>query len=421
VKFEVNLGLRAKMTRALLLICCAAACSPGAALTDAGSDAGESGTPDAGVDGGQPPNYCAIDAGHGLGGPVAISGDPGAPGGFGDPSVLYPTDAGTGYLTYTAVAVASANTRWASSTDHGATWTYGGDVNAVTPLTIVTSDDGVCDAGMCTGSWVHEVSSLIDDPGDPDSTRRYKVFTHSYFINALGQEHYEIGSIDLWTTAAMQAGAVWGETRLLGWQSSSSQSSAGVATVVTTDPQLSPLLGNCYAMTEPGALAHDGVIELALGCESIVPPASVPIEISLIRSYDHAATWSPVAKLLSVTDAAALGGTGQWGPEVNAADLFVANGVTYLFASPNGAVVMPTSTSGYRGCVVIPFQDLDAGQLVRCGTAPAVVASFQDPNDLFNGACTYAEGASAAGVMGLDLDNTRSPPFQLWASGIDLP
>ncbi len=379
------------------------------ALTDARADGGACG---------------AHDAAHPPSPSLAVSGDPGgAPLGYGDPSLLYPAGATAGYMTYTAVGPSSAFTRFATSTDHGATWSYVGDVNAVSPLTITTNDTTVCGAASCTGVWVHEVSSLIDDATDPDAARRYKVFAHSYFIqgsagpsaNAL---HYEIGSIDLFTTASLRAGATWVETRLLGWTSSSSQSSTGLSAVVTTDPTLSPLLGACVAMTEPGALAHDGVIELALGCERYVSPTSVPIEIVLIRSSDHGAHWTPVSKLLDANDASALGASGPYGPQLNAADLFVSGGTTYLLATPNGPITnLGSATSGYRGCLSIPLSNLDAGTLVRCSGVPAASEVILGGVGLFHGACTWAEGATAAGVMGLTASQTSAPTFQLFASG----
>ena len=79
-----------------------------------------------------------------------------------------------------------------------------------------------------------------------------------------------------------------------------------------------------------------------------------------------------------------------------------------------------STTPGYRGCLLLRFADVDAGALSRCGSAPAVVASFGGDAGLFSGACTFAVGASRAGVMGLSAAVSRSAPFQLWASGVDV-
>jgi hypothetical protein len=395
---------------------------PGTTQPDGGEPSHDAGPSDGGpLDSGS--LFCGVDGGHAVTavGP-AINDEPGAVLGYGDPSLVYPAGADSGFMTYTAVGFALAQTRIASSADHGASWTYLGQVNETTPLTISTSDLQVCGASSCSGTWVHEVSSAIDDAADPNSAQRYKVFAHSYFIPDGGAAQYNIGSIDLWTASNLKDGGAWTETRLFGWSSSSPRSSNGVRFVVTTDPTLSSLLGACDAMTEPGAMVRGATIDLALGCERIVSASSVPIEIMLIRSADHGATWTPVGNLLDVNDAALLGATGPWGPQVNGADLFEANGAYYLYATPNGPVTsLGATTSGYRGCDAFQFADIDAGTLVRCGGAPVVFDSFQGSPGLFNGACTFAEGASAVGVMGLTADINRMPVFQLFATGVPGP
>jgi hypothetical protein len=351
---------------------------------------------------------------------LGLAGDPGAaPLGYGDPSLAYAPDASVGFLTYTAVGPSAASTRIARSGDRGASWTYVGAVNQVTPLTLATSNAEVCGASTCAGSWVHEVSSLVEDPTDPDPARRFKVFGHSYFIAASGGLHYEIGSIDLWTSGDVSATATWAETRLLGWSSSSPRSSSGVQTVVSTDPALAPLLGSCLALTEPGALVLDGVIHLALSCVRFESATSIPIEIELLRSADHGASWQPVSTLISVADARLLGASGPTGPQASAADLFVAQGRPYLFVTPSGPVTSTgATTNGYRGCVVIPFEQLSTGTLARCAGGLAVSDSFAGPPGLFNGACTWAEGAPGAGVMMLSADATRPSPWRISSTGL---
>lgn len=403
--------MRRALAVALAALVAACKSAPGGAA-DAGADALADAAGDA-------PAECSAAAPRDVGGLPALSvaGDPGgATLGYGDPSLAYADGAPAGFLTYTAVSIGSAHTRVATSTDRGATWSFVGDVNAATPITVATSDPGVCGAASCGGTWVHEVSSIVEDPTDPDPARRFKVFAHSYLITAGGALRYEIGSIDLWTTAAPGPSAVWAETRLFGWPSSSPRSSTGVLANVATDPVLSPLLGACASLTEPGALVRGGAIDLALGCVRVVSPSDVPIEIVLVRTTDHGATWRPVAKLLDAADATALGSATPRGPEVNAAALFQTGGVTYLFATPAAKVADPLAW-GYRGCVAIPFADVEAGRLARCGGALEIASAFQGPAGLFNGACTWAAGASAAGLMGLTADTTRPAPFQIFATG----
>lgn len=359
-------------------------------------------------------------ASHDVGQAITIAGDPGnAPLGYGDPSLLYADGDMAGLLSYTAVGPSFAETRVALVKYTGVSWQYVSSVNSVTPITVTTTDMGVCGATSCDGNWVHETSSIVLDSTATDPAQYYKVFAHSYFIpKATGQNHYEIGSIDMWTAFNVDSNTTWKETRLLGWKSSSPRSSTGVATVVTTDPALSPLLGSCTALTEPAALVVGSQLYLALACVRYVSATSIPVDIVMISSSDHGATWQPVGKLL---DAGALGGSGSQGPEVNGADLFQVGGSYYLFATTNGPVSDFATPDGYRGCSLIPFSDIATGTLERCNGAPHVIARFQDPSGHFNGACTYAAGATAAGVMGLTAATSRSPVFQIYATGVTLP
>lgn len=373
------------------------------------------GTPDGGT--------CASPKTQGMGTAISIVNDPGgATLGYGDPSLLYPAGAATGYMTYTPVGVGVASTRIARSSDHGATWTYVGDVNQATPLAITTSDQTVCGATACSGLWVHETSTLVDDPTDPDPARRYKVFAHSYFIDAANHNnHYAIGSIDMWTTAAVTPAASWQETRLLGWQSSSPRSSTGVSTVVTTDPALSPLFGHCLFLDEPGALVHGGEIDLVVGCVGLDATSTPIVDILMIRSTDHGLSWTPVGKVL---DPGALGSPGSPGHRVSAGDLFDAGGKTWLLATGNGSVsFFGTTRNGYDGCRLFAFSDLATGTLGGCGGALVPTLAFADAQGRESGSCTYAPGASAAGFMDLVAAGTlsASPHFEIHATGVTLP
>lgn len=354
---------------------------------------------------------------------LAIVGDPGAPLGFGDPSILYPPGADRGFMSYTAVDIGAAHTRLAGSTDRGASWTYLGEVNAVTPATIATTDTSICGAASCTGRWIHEVSSLVEDPTDPDPARRFKVFTHTYFSTAKDDLRREIGTISLWTTATLRAGAVFSETRLLGWLSSSPETSTSVATVITTDAALAPLLGKCNALTEPAALVRGSTIDLALGCIHFLSSSNIPIEIVQLRSADHGRTWSPVGMLLDRSDAEAIGARGASGPQINAPELVDIAGKYYLLATPNGPVsTLGASTAeGYRGCYLYPFADIDKGILERCAGKAVVARAFVGPAGLFHGACAYAPGADAAGLLHLTADIAARPPFRLVSTGLLLP
>jgi hypothetical protein len=68
-------------------------------------------------------------------------------------------------------------------------------------------------------------------------------------------------------------------------------------------------------------------------------------------------------------------------PRINGADLFVAGGRPYLIVSPEGQVNGPDGVfEGYRGCFVLPLEDLSSGRVARCDGEPVIEAAFRgDP------------------------------------------
>lgn len=346
---------------------------------------------------------------------VTVTGDTSALGII-DPSVAYAQDASSGLMTYTAVpSLDGVHIAIADSTDHGATWRYVADVTDSAPITITTTDDSICGAASCAGKLVYESSSLIVDPSDPNPGHRLKVFAHAYFFNT--DRHLEIGYIAMDTASTPQG--PWTETKLFGWDSSSPLSNTGVAYDVSTDPGLTGL-HDCVIVGEPGAVVRpSGTIDLALSCPVAYNDGTSTVDIRLLRSDDHGATWTFVATMLTPDDATALGATSK---EINGADLFFAGGTYHLIATPTGPVDFPGGTDdGYRGCVVVPVEDLDAGTVSRCGGEPIVEASYLGQPGQFVGACSADVGASADGMLIPVPDLNASVPFQLFASKLPIP
>lgn len=328
-----------------------------------------------------------------------------------DPSVEYSAEAESGLLTYTAVpGFDRVHIAIATSSDEGATWTRVGDVNEPAPVTISTTDLSVCGSSSCEGTIVYESSSIIVDRFDPDPDRLLKVFSHAYFFGA--DRHYDLGYVVMHTASAPEG--PWQETKLFGWDSSSSLSTADVAYNVSSDPAL-PELHECVIVGEPGAIVRPtGNIDLVLACPAIRAGGSATIDIRLLRSTDHGDTWKYVATLLTADDAEALGATSR---KINGGDLFYAKGSYYLMATPIGLVDFPDGTAeGYRGCLVIPIDDLDTGSVERCDDIPVVDGSYLGQPGQFVGACSTDEGALSSGVLIPVPDLTSSVPFQLFAS-----
>ncbi len=396
--------------------------------TPAGGNGGEAGGQSGGPNGGAAGNASVCAEGPERNGPyerVTVVGDDSEMGLI-DPSVEYAADASVGYMTYTAVpSPVLVHISIASSEDNGATWHYVGDVTPPAPvITITTTDDSVCGSSSCIGTFAQESSSLVVDPLDPDPDRRFKVFAHTYFYslespNEEDAARFELGYMALYT--ASSAEGPWEETPLFGWPSSSSISNADVAYDISVDPALSEL-DDCFIVGEPGAVVRpSGTIDLALSCVSVHNSSEVTIDIRLLRSDDHGVTWTFVGSLLTPEDAQALGAVSH---QINGGDLFFADGSYHLIATPVGLVSNgKREWEGYRGCVVVAIDDLDAGRVSRCEGEPIVEASYLGQPGQFVGACSTDAGATASGMLipVPDVTFTLPEPWQLFSSGLPIP
>jgi hypothetical protein len=346
--------------------------------------------------------------------PLAIEGDPGSELGIYDPSLVYPSGASGGVMSYSSVAPNSVHTRIAVSTDRGATFQYAGEANAVTPVTVTTTDSSFCDAGSCTVDGVlwHEVPSVVADP--TDSAAPYKLFVHSYVSTQGGATlRRDWGYIGLQTATAPSSFGP--EQPLLGWQSDATLSTTGVAQILTEIPALA----DCIAFSEPGAYVGPLGIDLAASCVFSPTPGVVKIRVVLLRSTDHARTFTFVGTLVSADDFPCIDGTT---PQIQGPDLFTANGVEYVVVSPTGPVTN-TDAGGYRGCITIPITDPETGTIARAPNgAPSVVSWVEASDGRFTGPCTYAEGATAIGqVVPMQFSDEALPWFRIVPTTVSEP
>jgi hypothetical protein len=311
------------------------------------------------------------------------------------------------------VAPNSVHTRVAVSTDLGATFQYVAEPNEVTPVTVTTTDPTVCDAGSCSVDGVlwHEVSSVVADPTDPSAP--YKLFVHSYVSVNDGPLRRDWGYIGMQTATTPSS---WGaEQKLLGWQSTASLSTSGVTQVLTALPELA----DCVAFTEPGALVGPQGLDLALSCAYSASPGVVGIRVVLLRSTDHAASFTFVGTLLSASDFACLDGTV---PQLLGPDLFLVGNQEYIVVSPVGPV-SNTDAGGYRACVTIPVSDPTTGTVARTSAGAPLVVSWVTASDgRFTGPCTYAAGATALGqLVPMQFSDESQPWFRILRTAIPEP
>ena len=311
-------------------------------------------------------------------------------------------------MSYSSVVAGDdIHTRIAVSTDEGASWSFLADANQVEPITIDSSDAAFCPGGTCSGNLVHEVSNLVIDPLDPDPARLFKLFVHSYvFTNDARRVDY--GFIGMFT-APDPAGPWSTETKLLGWPSDSSISSAGAQQLTSNTAGL----GQCLVLTEPGAfVAPDGTISLALGC--VTAGAGFPIKIVLLRSTDHGNQFSFVNDLLATDDSLRLGFPD---PRMQAPYLFSEGERIFLSATPESAA------NFYLECLIVEVADLNAGEVARDADGlPVVLRHLRTNPASFTGACAYAEGATAAGyVVPVAQVQDGEVFFQMFSTGVQAP
>ncbi|MBK6520742.1 MAG: hypothetical protein IPM79_12540 [Polyangiaceae bacterium] len=338
---------------------------------------------------------------------LTVLGDTGSMNGIFDPSPFYRAGAGAGVMSYSSVAARTdIHTRVATSDDGGASWTFVADANAAQAATVPVTNDPLC-AGSCTGTLIHEVSTLVEDPSDT-AERRYKLFSHRYLVLAGRPEvlRYDIGHLALQTAPAPE-GPWTASTAAIGWAGTSPFSQANVPTVATDEPELA----DCLLLTEPAALVVDDTLYLAAGCAN-----GETLRVVLFSSNDHAATFTYEGVLLEGEDGACLGGDV---PAVNGAHLFELAGEVYLIATPARAFGSGTI---YRGCSVMRVADLAGAQVERTAAGdPAIVRRFDVDTEGFTGACAYAEGASAQGYLVPWADLEAGPAFQIVPTGLAAP
>lgn len=394
------------MTRFVAILTLVACGSNGGGSSDASIGGGDAPRPaDASID--AAPAVTDVDPMTAQ--PIVVAGTPAVNGGLSDVALSYPAGAASGVMTYTAVAYSQTavalTTRLASSSDHGATWTYVTDVNHVAATSLQVNDMTECPSGSCPGFIINEVSTVIEDPSDPVASRHWKVFTHRYFVSTQTGTptiKYQYGHIAMYTAPA-PAGPWSAPQPVLGWPSAAPFSSQGASELTTAIPGMT----DCVVLTEPSAMISGNQILLAVGC--IALPVSIRIE--LLSSSDHGATFTRVGTLVGANDSTALGGTA---PRVNAAHLFEAGGVPYVLASPGD------SSGAYLGCALLQL-DAQHAILRNADGTPHVVRYFEAPGQPQSGACAFAEGAPATGfVMNLPT-LTPVPLWRVYRTGVSAP
>lgn len=157
--------------------------------------------------------------------------------------------------------------------------------------------------------------------------------------------------------------------------------------------------------------AFEGTLDFALACDYPFSN-SVVSKIILLRSADHAKTFSYAATLLQPSDAS----TFNHAQDFNAPALLPSPGnePPILIATPR------TGQNGtlYSGCVIFPFASEQAGTLVRTASGLAIsIATIPSAPNHFQGACAWDRGLAPTGILMDDLPLSPFGPFGIVATG----
>jgi hypothetical protein len=315
----------------------------------------------------------------------------------------------------------AVRTLLARSTDQGEHWSLLGAINP--------------DIGFAAtekrkpkpARWQSEVSALAYDPYDAPPAR-WKLLWHQY-LRIEEERQFEHGWIALREAATPEALANATPVKLIGtfaYAAVNNDAAAWTRPPIAGAPvlqasQISSELAGCAVLTEPGVLARPEGLYLALVCHEkkslLKGVESRIVLLRCMRPCTAAGSWQFVGTVLDMSDAKALGVE-----KFSAADLFSAEGSDYLTVSPVGK---NPGNDAYKGCWVIPFRNINTGELWRSAGGvlqPRLRVTLEA--DSFNGACSYLPAGPHRGLfigqLAIDASKRKVPTgvFHLYDSGI---
>lgn len=327
---------------------------------------------------------------------------------------------GTTWMAYSSVnyyqlagnRVQDVSTSLAYSQDGGANFTYLRTPGLATNATVTPSNtSNPCGNITCSGRWVYEVPFLVDDNSDPDASKRFKLFAHKYFLYPAANPatFYALGAIVMWTAPSPESN--WSAERVvLKWNLTPPELAS--ANNINT---LNVALNECLALSEGSATTYKGNLDFVFACSyDVAGTADIAQKIVMLRSTDHANTFTYVGTPLEAVDAASFNAAYFSAPALipteSNAPILIATPVINRAVSINGS---PVTADFYSGCIAFPFADEETGKLFRSGSTPLSILKIgYQPNHL-NGACTWERGANASGILMNDGNAISVPSFNI--------
>jgi len=311
-------------------------------------------------------------------------------------------------------ALTEVRTRVASSTDGGSTWTDAG----VDPNNNSNPDFQLTVSGITYwASWHYEVSSLLYDPYDADTAKRWKMLWHRMaYVESGGNSNLSIDNSWIGLSTASAPNGAWSAERKM--FAGSIYAAAANTVIGAPEIQLNMLhtsLNSCIAFTEPSMLAKSDGIYISLNCLGLTPSQVVTSKIVGVKCNRTFTTCSYLGDFLQGTEAAQFSQSGQALTGFSATELVSAGGNDYLIVTPTE----PPSDS-YRGCLAFRISDLATATLVRSNGTPSLIKRIYGTSGSFNGACGYDTNATGSGIIYSEYNNS-APHFRLFASHVTLP
>jgi len=302
-----------------------------------------------------------------------------AKGGVFDPSIEYGEDGRIGWMAYSAVEdfPKGVSTHIAKTSDHGKSWEKVLEVNI--------SEEGVVekDGVKIKGVWRNEVPTLVYDPQDPVSARRWKLFWHKYFAVSpyIGPKHrlVEYGWI-AYKYAPTPSGPWSEEIPLFGAGKFPKPPFFAKYNLNSFHPDLAKVV----AYTEPAAFYWKGYLYLALQGLNVefyaptsgkvkephlFPKGRVVSKIFLFASANHGESWKYIGVLLDENDAHSLGCA--W---LTAPSLADDSGKVFLLVSPS------LRQGFHNGTYIFEVEDIKKAYLRRDNKGKVVIYKYLPPS-----------------------------------------
>lgn len=353
-----------------------------------------------------------------------------------DPSVAQDPSTGRLWMSYSAVGD-SPNSLWgvsvqlAYSDDGGRHWTNQAMLDPardvmVGPLT-VTAPEPAITAGS-SGTWQSETSTLVHDPhpGAP-ANERWKLLWHQVLWAGNFPYFVSYSWIAMKTAATPEGLAAATAVKLFGGTLLKSDGES------TSAPAMAPIggapaialntrdaeLANCV-FGEPGMLAANDAIYLALDCQSLGNPVqtyTVMFRCASPCAMTNASAWNYLGRVATPADAQIVDSGYK---SLSAPAFLIRSDKTYLSLTP---VEPAAGGDRYDGCRVYEFQDLATGLLRRDMSGRLLPPAVQVTGvaGSHHGACAYHASLDNGILLSQLVSSTPPYDFAIYSSHVSPP